>query len=255
MKKLLLSLLLLLTAIAVTGCCLSHDWQEASCISPKTCAKCGATEGEALGHDLTNANYQQAASCKRCGETVGEPLTAGFEELGIECFTELDRPYEYITDCNDAPLKTKGSITFSDFKTFESDEAHPAVEGYEWQTVTATVVFNDMNNAVYGSSFTQGFCNYYRVNENTNDVNFYGVDYPEYKVITEKPVDGEWSGSSAETASIKTVYKFYILAPKGYDGTVIFFCDNEMRALIMANRRLEDCVNDNALFFRVNADK
>lgn len=280
MKKITTLIILLAVALTMTGCCLKHDWQEATCTAPKTCAKCGetdgeksehqwipatclapqtcsvcgGTEGEALEHILTKANYQQAASCDVCGEIVGEPLKAGFEMLGIECFTELDKPYEYVTDCNDAPVKTKGTITFTDFKTFESDETHEAVEGYEWQTITATMIFDDMNNAMHGSSYTQGYCNYYRVHENTQDVNFNGIDYPKFELITEKPIDGEWSGTTAETASIKTVYKFYILAPKGYDGTVLFFCDNQTRALIMAGKPIEECINENTLFFRINAN-
>ena len=58
---------------------LGHDWDEATCDAPKTCERCGATEGEALGHDPGEwkhvVDYVEATSgdvreCKRCGETV-----------------------------------------------------------------------------------------------------------------------------------------------------------------------------------------
>lgn len=32
------------------GCGCKHEWQDATCTEPKTCSKCGETEGEALGH-------------------------------------------------------------------------------------------------------------------------------------------------------------------------------------------------------------
>ena len=48
------------TTPAPTAC--SHSWKAATCTAPKTCTKCGATEGNALGH-----NYENGA-CKVCNE-------------------------------------------------------------------------------------------------------------------------------------------------------------------------------------------
>ncbi len=39
----------------LTGCCMSHEWKEATCTEPKTCTKCDKTEGEALGHTWVEA--------------------------------------------------------------------------------------------------------------------------------------------------------------------------------------------------------
>ena len=38
-----------------------HSWQEADCLTPKTCLECGAVEGEPLGHDFIDN------ACKNCG--------------------------------------------------------------------------------------------------------------------------------------------------------------------------------------------
>ncbi len=38
-----------------------HNWVDATCEAPKTCADCGGTEGEALGHDFRDGE------CARCG--------------------------------------------------------------------------------------------------------------------------------------------------------------------------------------------
>lgn len=78
MKKLLLLFIVFtLTVLAFAGCEKTqehvHEWQEASCSSPKTCC-CGVTDGEPLGHDLLPADCLSPAACSRCNHTEGEPL-------------------------------------------------------------------------------------------------------------------------------------------------------------------------------------
>ena len=73
MKK-LKYLLWILICINLTGCCLSHDWQEATCTQPKTCSKCDKTEGEALGHKWIEATCTAPQTCNVCGATTGEKL-------------------------------------------------------------------------------------------------------------------------------------------------------------------------------------
>ena len=51
-----------------------HTWTDATCTEPRTCAICGATEGEALGHLMLPATTEAPATCSRCGFTEGEPL-------------------------------------------------------------------------------------------------------------------------------------------------------------------------------------
>lgn len=66
----LLSFLLLM----LTGCVCKHEWVEATCTEPKTCALCGETEGEALGHNWSNATCTSPKTCARCGMTEGKAL-------------------------------------------------------------------------------------------------------------------------------------------------------------------------------------
>lgn len=126
-KKIVTGMLAILLVFMMTGCCLSHDWQEATCTEPKTCSKCGETEGEALGHTwkeatctepktcsvcqetegealghtLSEATYWEAAVCSVCGETVGDVLTPAFEELGVKGqFMEVGETYDYNTICH-----------------------------------------------------------------------------------------------------------------------------------------------------------
>jgi len=61
-----------------------HDWLDASCEVPKTCSKCGETEGEVLPHNVENYNYQAAsngisATCGDCGADVGSYTLTVFD--------------------------------------------------------------------------------------------------------------------------------------------------------------------------------
>jgi len=77
MKKIAkLILFSLLVCLILSGCCLSHEWTEASCEAPKTCTKCDKTEGEALGHESGNwvnaynimdCTLTKEERCHRCG--------------------------------------------------------------------------------------------------------------------------------------------------------------------------------------------
>lgn len=279
-RKLLTGMVLISLTLLLTGCCMSHEWQEATCTTPKTCAKCGktegdvlehtwveatcaepkhcsvcgetdgealehtwveatcaepkhceicgATEGEPLEHTLTEANYQQPATCEVCGETVGEPLKAYFEENELECNAELDTPYPYTVLCYSNPdYTTTGRVTFSDYEVFQSDETHEALDGYEWQTVTVTFVFDDDNAWEYGYQLYFGPMDYYSEALGISSfgeiytINYNGIDYNECLMECEKSE----SGWVKETSTIE--YQITARVPEGYDGIVIDAYESE----------------------------
>lgn len=84
MKKGICVLLIAAMLFSLTGCCLKHDWEEATCTDPKTCLKCGKTDGEPLGHDYSDwivadePSYLSAGmkkkECSRCGDTITQEL-------------------------------------------------------------------------------------------------------------------------------------------------------------------------------------
>lgn len=74
MKKIISVLFTLLIVFSMSACCISHEWTSATCTDPKTCAKCGKTEGEALGHTWIDATCTTAKTCSVCGETEGKPF-------------------------------------------------------------------------------------------------------------------------------------------------------------------------------------
>lgn len=60
--------------LTLCGCCMFHDWQEASCTEAKNCLKCDEQQGESLGHDWLAATCSMPKTCSRCMITEGDPL-------------------------------------------------------------------------------------------------------------------------------------------------------------------------------------
>ncbi|MCR5376149.1 MAG: hypothetical protein K6E71_05305 [Lachnospiraceae bacterium] len=63
-----------LVAAMLAGCCMKHEWAEATCTEPKKCVKCGETEGVANGHKWKAATCTTPKTCETCGKTEGEAL-------------------------------------------------------------------------------------------------------------------------------------------------------------------------------------
>lgn len=75
MKKRIICLTLVISlSLILAGCCLSHEWADATCTAPKTCSKCEKTEGDALGHNWNEATCTEAKKCSVCGDTDGVAL-------------------------------------------------------------------------------------------------------------------------------------------------------------------------------------
>jgi hypothetical protein len=55
-----------------------HEWADATCAAPKTCTKCGATEGETLAHTFADATCTAPKTCTVCQATEGEALGHNF---------------------------------------------------------------------------------------------------------------------------------------------------------------------------------
>lgn len=72
-KKISVLALMLCCLLILAGCC-SHEWLDATCEAPKTCAKCGETEGEALGHSWADATCTAPKICSVCHAQEGSAL-------------------------------------------------------------------------------------------------------------------------------------------------------------------------------------
>lgn len=69
------------TQPAPTAC--SHNWAAATCNAPKTCTKCGATDGTAAGHNWAAATCSAPKTCTKCGTKEG--VAAGHNWKDATC--------------------------------------------------------------------------------------------------------------------------------------------------------------------------
>ena len=103
MKKLLLfSLIFIAFSLSLTSCDIlvgilgggeptdmpsacEHEWLEATCKEPKTCAKCKTTEGSVGDHKYREATCTEAEVCLNCGIWYGLPL--GHDYASATCYS------------------------------------------------------------------------------------------------------------------------------------------------------------------------
>lgn len=247
------------------GEALGHSWQEASCVAAKTCTVCGITDGEALPHTWIDANYQVPKTCSICGSTEGEPMTAYFEEhnLTIRSLKDVHRA-TYITSCGNNPEKTtNASISITNTRTFESDEKHPAKEGYEWRAADVSITFSDKNAQEYGFSWAWITTTYHSQSQQFNKedssglftVNYNGIDYTECDSSIENEKENGWKVSYITTgnetkmeASFEIQFEVFFCVPTGYDGAILGFIDGN--ATPTEEQYLHELANKYSVFFR-----
>lgn len=85
MKKRFLAIALMFGCISLlSGCGCQHEWQEATCLAPRTCTLCQETEGEISDHSWKAADCENPKTCSVCGKTEGEPLGHDWQEPNCE---------------------------------------------------------------------------------------------------------------------------------------------------------------------------
>lgn len=160
MKRLTALLLAIAALFTLTACgqkspVHEHVWQEADCLTPKTCADCGETEGEPLGHKATEATHWAPSVCSACGEELGEALIPDFEKYGYKVINASEVPTEHAltVDATNRIVSAglqynsgrqmggynsnysicRGDVVLKEREVFDGDEEHPAADGYEWR--------------------------------------------------------------------------------------------------------------------------
>lgn len=144
---------------------LGHDWAEATCVTPKTCKRCSATEGEPLAHTFdkevanestlksaatctAKAVYYKTCACGAKSETetfeYGEPLAHTFEkksETQATC-TEPGKAVYRCKSCGTEETRVSGSAlghkwvaatcTTAEYCSVCKKEGVPAL-GHTWE--------------------------------------------------------------------------------------------------------------------------
>ena len=82
-------------AALLSGCMCSHTWQESTCLAPRTCTKCGQTEGKLRAHQWGSTACNDPQPCVVCGTMEGIELTHewGESKICVHCGHD-ERPAE-----------------------------------------------------------------------------------------------------------------------------------------------------------------
>ena len=85
LKYILIGVVAAILIATITVCIIvftkhKHEWNDATCDTPKTCETCGDTEGEALGHKWNDATCDTPKTCETCGKTEGEALNHKWDD-------------------------------------------------------------------------------------------------------------------------------------------------------------------------------
>lgn len=100
-----------------------HDWWEATCETPRTCVKCGKTDGSPLGHDWEPATYSSPQTCRRCGLAEGFPLPDKSDAI-----TFLN---DHIIDVTATTTLSEGKLVHYPERIIDGDITTAWVEGAE----------------------------------------------------------------------------------------------------------------------------
>ena len=116
MKKALICLILpalLMTLLSACGC--KHDWIEADCTDPETCAECGETRGDALGHSWKKATCTAPKTCRYCDKTKGEAKghTPGPMGEQLDEVKNLRLEEQRCTECDQVLVSETSTLYYS----------------------------------------------------------------------------------------------------------------------------------------------
>lgn len=87
---------------ATTGEVLQHEFVEANCTTPKTCATCGLEEGEKVGHNWQRNTCDQPETCTTCNATRGTGIPHMFLDGSCQVCNAVDpnyvQPHDHVYD-------------------------------------------------------------------------------------------------------------------------------------------------------------
>lgn len=178
---------------SLLGCCLQHDWKEATCTEPKTCAKCGKTEGESNGHSWISATVKEPKTCRNCGITEGEPLKPHYFDMTFaDYMNKFNREYSGTFSIENTGSGFKLNLLGSKIKIilFNCDEfdkeqtsaAYSSEEHEKWNDLTIRYVASDSS---YNTDNLSVMCALIAKCAQVLDPNFSETDFQNNLTFTE----------------------------------------------------------------------
>jgi len=220
MKKKLPVLAALLLAAVLSGCACKHEFNEADCLNPQVCTKCGEQGAAALGHSFVPATCDVPETCTRCGETQGEKLAhvyGSWQFEGEEMFKACENCGTEERTLIDRELYLKEALLgFWDFYVANEDGRTYFSHGLQDRQIGDYLNLKDDGTAVYYAMSDEKVIPL--TWEYDGFDNSYGFDT--YRII----VNSEETGSFA----------VYIEDHQGTDQDYAYYLYGENNTLIMA---------------------
>ena len=129
--------LLLLTGLLLTGCSCEHEWQRSTCQAPRTCIRCGETEGKIRAHEWGNTACHEPEGCIVCGTTEGMELTHEWQEdcrICIHCGRDERPADDRFPEALVAGLEERWQLE-SDLKNRDGEEEAHELTKADWETL------------------------------------------------------------------------------------------------------------------------
>lgn len=221
MKKRLLTLAIVAAFCnALCGCCLNHEWQEATYTEPRTCVKCGGTEGEPKPGYFEQHNVDVPDGPINCTADYiyyNEEDPKTYCKVGEAVYTQ--------TDCYAEPVDEEGYqlVHLILTKTLQPGAYYDAGQDVEYCNTISTNAICDWYTGLLlpgRDSFGDDS------QENSFTLEIDGVSY---QVSYSRKMRGGWgdwvydeAGNAASEYQVTMEYIFRI--PEGYDGLVFGVC-------------------------------
>ena len=260
-KKFLIVLAIASMSFSLAGCCLSHNWEEATCDASKMCSKCGKIEGEPLGHEEgTAANYQSGPLCSRCGAEIGERIPDEFTAKGLT-LASSGETVSYTTVTQNG-YETVGEVALYTGDTTIAGPNGECIDGYEWVHATLYLSFFDESAKNDGVKWHNTVEDFYTVDAFDNSltvvredeaamlvvkqfcVNYLGEEYDRC-TVTSQFMNNGWGEDEVYTAA----YDYYFCVPQGYDGMIVGVYNGANNW--EDGQHIYDVAGDGAVFFKV----
>ncbi len=139
MKKILCLLLMLTVVLGLCACGCTHDWEAATCQTPKTCSKCGATEGEVTAH-VWKQDENGFHICSLCGRVQDAQRDPEGDEQDTDPTVTLNEDEQAALETAQGHLERmafsrQGLIDLLVYEGFTQEAAEVAVDhcGADWQ--------------------------------------------------------------------------------------------------------------------------
>ena len=152
MKKFICIVVVFVLLLSFSSCGCDHAWTAATCTEPKTCEKCGETEGATKSHSWIDATCVSPKTCEECGKTQGTASTTHSmvsdkcENCGLVQLT-LDN-YEDYFDVN-ITSKATNYYTLDGYLTVDCSANFSGNPNYEYNDVVIVIQFQYYDHQGY----------------------------------------------------------------------------------------------------------